>query len=184
MILGALAAQASLVKQAVGLQVAAGVARAVTITIAAIFMLFAIGFAATALFFVLEESMSPAKAALWVAAGAVALAVLIWLIGILVAKPRKRAAKIAMTSAMAPLTAAGLAAGPAAPPPKPGAGGAPPPPPNPHAMMLDHGMAVGARAHAAMTAHPMGLIAAGLGVGLLFGLSSGLRRAARGLLPW
>lgn len=189
MILGAFAAQAALVKQAVGLRVAAGTARAVSMVIAAIFLLFAIGFAATALFFHLEESMSPSMAALWVAGGAVGLAVLVWLIGILIAAPRERAAKIAMTSAMAPLTAAGLAGRSAPPKSKPGrsagaAGAAPPPSSDPHAMALDQGMAVGEKAHAAMAAHPVALLTAGLGAGLLFGLSPGLRRAVRRLLPW
>ncbi|MGC2855430.1 hypothetical protein ACM64Y_08140 [Novispirillum sp. DQ9] len=182
MILEAFAAQAALAKQAVSLHMAAGAARAVSIAIAAVFLLFALGFAAVALFFVLEQSMSPAAAALWVALLLVLLAGLAWMLGVLVARPRTRAARVAMTSAMAPLTAAGLAATRPAPPTA--AGGVAPPPPSAHALMLDHGMAVGARAHAALAAHPVGLLAAGLGAGLLFGLSAGVRRGVRRLLPW
>ncbi len=182
MILGALSAQAALVKSALRLQVSASMVSGITLLLAGIFVLFAMAFGAAALFFALEEDMSPTGAALWVALLALFLAVLAWLIGVLIARPRRRAAKTAMTAALSPLTAAGLAASPR--PPAPRGAGAPPPPPNTHAMMLDHGMEVGARAHAAMAAHPVGLLAAGLGMGLVVGFSPGLRRGIRRMLPW
>lgn len=182
MILGALSAQAGLVKSALRLHLSASMISGVTLLLAGVFVLFALAFGAAALFFELEESMSRTGAALWVGLLALFLAVLVWLIGVLVARPRRRAAKTTMTAAMAPLTALGMTA--ARPPAAARGTTAPPPPPNTHAMMLDQGMEVGAWAHAALAAHPVGLLAAGLGMGLAVGFSPGLRRGIRRLLPW
>jgi hypothetical protein len=184
MILGALSAQANVVKSAVKLHLSATMISAVSLIIGGVLLMFALGFLGTAIFLALAEDMSPMAAALWVAAGALILALLVWLIGSLMGRTRRRAAQVALNGAVAPFTALGLAA---APPPRATATGdvpPPPPPPMSHAMMLDHGMAVGARAHAAVAAHPVRLLAAGLGLGVAVGLSPGLRRGLRRLLPW
>lgn len=192
MILGALSAQANLVKTGLRQHLQATVISGVSIAVAAVFAFLALMFLCVALFFTLERTMTPAAAALWVAAAALGVALVIWLIGSLLGRARRRLARTSMNAATAPLAALGMGAGV---PPPPGAGPtAPPPPggpvvgaapkPDVHAMMLDHGMAVGAQAHAALAAHPVRLLAVGLGAGLAFGLSPALRRGVRRLFPW
>ncbi|MFA7428544.1 MAG: hypothetical protein WCZ23_00135 [Rhodospirillaceae bacterium] len=185
MILGALSAQANVVKSALKLHLSATVISAVSLIIVGVLVMLALGFAGTALFLALAEDMSPVAAALSVAAGALILALVVWLTGSLIGRTRRRAAQVALKGAVAPFTAMGLAAAPPPPSPATGRKATPPPaPPTTHAMMLDHGMAVGARAHAAVAAHPVRLLAAGLGLGVAVGLSPGLRRGLRRLLPW